>query len=59
MMRSSSGRGASASLFGVGYILKSSGVALFTPTSVVWAERMVAIVSSNALRWVKAQTTLG
>src|ERR1700679_1032986 len=59
MIRSISNSGASASFFGVGYIRNSSGVTLFTPTSVVCAERIVAIVSSNAFRCVSAHTTFG
>src|SRR5262249_30451922 len=43
----------------VGYFWNSTGVTIFTRTSVHWAERMVATRSSQALLCFRAQVTAG
>src|SRR5882724_2457809 len=43
----------------MGYFSKSTGVTMFTRTSVHCAERIVATTSSQALLWVSAQVTSG
>src|SRR5438132_3821977 len=50
---------AAAMAWGVGYLWNSPGVTLLTITSVHWADKIVAISSSQALLWCSAQRTLG
>ena len=50
MIASISNGVASIIFSGVGYFKNNPGVTMFTRTSVHWADKIVAIKSSNALR---------
>ena len=51
--------GTAASAAGVEYLANSSFVTMFTRSSVHWAERIVAISSSNGVSWTSAHSAAG